>query len=228
MNFFSFLNWKYRGGVIRIAGIDMGSRNTSITITDHCYGKVPVLVFSEIVPVPVNNMSASLEIQTRAFRRYFNDVLTKYNPDIIVPELFMQRSFRSNLASPISYMIGLMAEIAHQHKAKTKATMPSHWKGSLKKHITKVDDIYDRTYPIKQRLPDHPVDALCLSIFHSPYGFKSVTQCQLLALRDQIKDSTSIQTWLKNEALKKPTPKKKVQKRKKKKAKRKKPLPQKP
>lgn len=218
MNFIRYLNWRYRGTIYRVLGMDMGTKHSAISIVDYKYNKDPMLVYTEIVPVPVNSMGATLPLQTKNLRHYFRNLIETYHPDLVVPELFMQRSFRSNLASPISYMIGLITEICYRYRIPVKATMPSQWKRELEKQITRVDNIYDRTYPIADRLPDHPVDAACLSMFHSPNSFRGVNKCQLLSLRDQLKNSTSIQLWLEQEKQRKKTlPKSKPRRRKKKK-----------
>lgn len=205
---------------IRILSWDAGTKNAALSIVDYQKDKAPRLVISLMTTDLVTSMGETLDKQTGLFIKFFTKIIDTYKPDIISPELFMQRSFRSNLASMISYMIGILSEIAYTRNIHFSPIMPSTWKRQIERDLIKVDELYDRSYPVKERLPDHIIDSIFIGAYHNPQGYKRQGLDKWKELIQQVQNSTSIQNWLEQEKQRKKskpkTTKKKRKSRKKK------------
>jgi Holliday junction resolvasome RuvABC endonuclease subunit len=181
----------------RILGIDPGTTFSAYSIIDVTITENKVTnikwICSGLFRNLLKNVDSTTQVSARPFIKDIRELLNKYSPQIIVMESFMQRSFRSNLASPISIMLGLVLGMAERRKLKYISVMPSTWKRQLERDFKKVDDVYDLTYPIKQRLPPHVIDSFFQALFAAgDKCYQSLKQRQIDIIKKKIKVSGTL------------------------------------
>ncbi len=174
-----------------VFGIDMGTKSACLSVLS--FRKTLLsrkimfdLVKCEMFPLSLTGMSAAELEKDIIFIEYFTKAIDQHRPLISSPELFMARSFRSNLGMPISYMIGLMRMICKEKKVVQTPLMPASWKLALKKNVCAVDDLYDKSYPVKKRIPNHAIDATLIALYHATKGYKCITLKQVQRLLGQL------------------------------------------
>ena len=154
-------------------GIDPGTKNFALTITyfeNKRYRVKKAVMFKR----PIILMDTTVEAETKIFVKEFKRLFLKYKPKNVGIELFMARNFRSNLGVPVNYMIGVLAATCIELGITINPIMPSSWKRDLKKYVIDVKLLYDRSYPVKARFPDHIIDAILLGIFGYRKTFKGI------------------------------------------------------
>lgn len=167
-------------------GIDTGSKTSTFCVVD-INNKVSV-VHSDMFKIAFEGLSSQeFEDKLEAFVVYMSDMLDEYKPDLVKPELYLMRNFRSHLGGPISLMIGIIGTLCVQRGIKFDPEMPAAWKKDLEKTICRVDDLYDTSLPVKNRLPNHPVDALMLALYGHPRGYRWLTKSRIEKLIGKIK-----------------------------------------
>lgn len=175
----------------RILSCDPGVKNFAISIVD--YGSQVKWVNSFMVSAPITGMGAdALGAKADEFADYFEGLINLYRPNKIAIETFMQRSFRSNQASPINFMIGIIYALCRKYKIEFHVLMASQWKKELKKQVAVVDSFYDLTYPVKQRLPNHIIDSIFIGTYHSSNQYKSQSKLAWVKMLEQVKTKVEI------------------------------------
>jgi Holliday junction resolvasome RuvABC endonuclease subunit len=206
---------------LRILGIDPGTVFSGYCIIDVCGTKIKI-VRSGLFRNLVKTVDANTYASTKAYMKEIRFLLNTYKPDIVNMESFTVRKFQTNLGAPISLMIGAVLHMCHKRNIKFLTTMPSDWKNKLKRDFKNVEDLYDLSYPVKDRLPNHNIDSFFQALFASgDKCYKNLNQTQVDNIKKKLINSTSRQddTKFVNDRIKEEMKAKKLKKSKKRKKK---------
>lgn len=161
------------------AGMDMGTTNTTFVVTEHTGRRIKVL-YADMIPPHVlirDFKEDGFLDRISAFQDYIERMIRRFQPSVLIGELFFLRGFRTNLGTPINFMLGSIAALCRQHGTTFLPINAGTWKGfAWLKQIMDVKDLYPY-HPVK-----HLIDGCLLSLSGNKNALETLTKPDLIRL----------------------------------------------
>lgn len=191
MRFLQKLNAKRKKNKFRIIGMDLGTKNVAYSVSDHYYKGKKVtqieLIDSGMIKDLFTSMKAGWEKEIDKFRDVIIALINKHKPDLVIGELFFARGFRSNLAIPITFMLGTIREICKIRGIQCQLVHAAVWKNNYNKNgPEKLDASYSR----RLKKESHLIDSLLISLFPNPQAYQHLNKKRLAQLISHLRSST--------------------------------------